>query len=176
MSAIHGIIASHEGLLLLKSTLGIGTTFKVFLPAPEISSDDLVVSEPTTILQTTGGTILLVEDELSLRTMGTTLLESMGFSILSAEHGRKALEIHYEHRTEIDVIMLDLIMPVMGGIEAYHELRKTDPEIPIIISSGYGVESVSELIDNDKNAAFVHKPYRPEELRDVMIRMMGQAA
>jgi len=68
---------------------------------------------------------------------------------------------------------MDLIMPVMGGIEAYHELRKINPSVPIIICSGYGVESVEDVIKNDPHAGFVHKPYKPDELRDVVVKMIG---
>jgi len=65
-------------------------------------------------------------------------------------------------------------MPVMGGIEAYHELRKINTIVPIIICSGYGVESVEEIIGNDPHAGFVHKPYKPEVLQDVLVRMMKE--
>ena len=116
---------------------------------------------------------MLVDDEQALRNVGAALLKSMGFTALTAQDGREALEIFSERGREIDVIMLDLIMPVMGGIDTYHELRKTDMTIPIVICSGYGVESVAHVINNDQHAGFVHKPYKPEELRDVIVSMMG---
>ncbi|HIJ80867.1 MAG TPA: response regulator [Desulfuromonadales bacterium] len=81
--------------------------------------------------------------------------------------------MYRERGSEIDVILMDLIMPVMGGIEAYHELRKINPSVPIIICSGYGVESVEDVIKNDPHAGFVHKPYKPDELRDVVVKMIG---
>jgi CheY-like chemotaxis protein len=175
MSAINSIITSHRGLLLLKSEPGLGTTFKVCFPVPdafEIFSD---VSDPLPQSVDASGTILLVDDEESLRNMGTLLLEALGFTAMTAQHGREAVDIYRELGSEIDVILMDLIMPEMGGIEAYHELRKIDLTIPIVISSGYGVESIADVIDNDTHAAFVHKPYHPNELRNVMIQMMSQA-
>jgi signal transduction histidine kinase/CheY-like chemotaxis protein len=173
MSAIHGIIKSHRGMLQLTSKPGVGTTFKVFFPVP-LSSDHSETASPASIPnEETNGTILLVEDEELLRVMGETLLEAMGFVSLTASNGSEALEIYRERGSEIDVILLDLIMPVLGGIETYHELRKISPAVPIIICSGYGVESVVDALENDPNAGFVHKPYKPEELRGLMVRMMG---
>jgi signal transduction histidine kinase/CheY-like chemotaxis protein len=172
MSAIKGIIKSHDGALQLSSTPGVGTIFKVYFPVPQASDyakTTLTVTGPN---EEASGTILMVEDEELLRVMGIELLEAMGFSALTAEDGNKALEIYREHGGEIDVILLDLVMPVMGGIEAYHELRKISATVPIIICSGYGVESVEYVITNDQYAGFVHKPYNPSELRGVLMRMM----
>jgi PAS domain S-box-containing protein len=174
MSAIRGIVTSHEGILELTSTEGVGTTFKVAFPVPGTAEQVDFVPAVSTSLYEGAGTILLVEDEQTLRTMGTALLEVMGFTTLSAEHGREALEIFRERSADIDIILLDLIMPVMGGDETYRELRKIAPTVSIVICSGYGVESVTDLIENDRHAGFVQKPYKPEQLRDVMIRIRGQ--
>lgn len=173
MSAIQGIIKSHEGMLFLSSSPGFGTTFKVLFPLSE-SFDDLVTAPAALIpFKKSGSTILLVDDEQALRNVGAALLKSMGFTVLTAQDGCEACEIFCERGRKIDVIMLDLIMPVMGGIDTYHELRKTDTTIPIVICSGYGVESVAHVIDNDQYAGFVHKPYKPDELRNVIVRLMG---
>jgi CheY-like chemotaxis protein len=173
MSAIHGIIKSHDGALQLTSTPGVGTTFKVFFPVPKATDNAEVTLNTTVQIEEAGGTILLVEDEELLLIMGKELLDAMGFSAMTALNGSEALEIYRERGREIDVILMDLIMPVMGGIEAYHELRKLNPTVPIIICSGYGVESVENVIGNDPHAGFVHKPYKPDELRDMLARMMG---
>jgi CheY-like chemotaxis protein len=171
MSAIHGIIKSHNGILQLTSRPGVGTTFKVYFPVPDASEyEDSAFSAPD-LFETADGTILLVEDEKTLRTMGSTLLETMGFSVLTAQHGCEALDICREHLNEIDVILLDLIMPVMGGLETYRALRSIAPALPIIICSGYGVELVDDVIKNDRHAGFMHKPYKPEELRRVIMEM-----
>lgn len=169
MSAIQGIVTSHDGILLLNSVPGVGTTFKVFFPL----HDALEETEPTgnaALLpaEKLDGTILLVEDELALRELGSALLEAMGFTVLTAQHGRDALEIYRDSGSRIDVILLDLIMPVMGGVETYNELRTISPDIFIIICSGYGGESVEDIIHSDRNAEFVHKPYKPEQLRLVI--------
>ncbi len=173
MSAILGIVKSHEGCLQLTSTPGIGSTFKVFFTIPKISDHAKTISVTEPLTEKTVGSILLVEDEEVIRIMGEELLKAMGFSAMTALNGSEALEIYRERSNEINVILLDLMMPVMGGIEAYHELRKINQTIPIIICSGYGLESVEAVIKNDPHAGFVHKPYQPGDLRDVLVRTMG---
>jgi PAS domain S-box-containing protein len=174
MSAICGIVTSHEGLLQLTSTPGVGTTFKVCFPLPEASEFPEVTSASSIPYEKSVGTILLVEDEQTLRVIGTAVLETFGHSVITAQHGLEALEIFQSQGSKIDVILLDLLMPVMGGIETYHELRRIAPTLPIIICSGYDTESVNDVIGNDLHAGFVHKPYKPDELRNMMIRMMDQ--
>jgi len=171
MSAIRGIVTSHRGMLHLTSTPGVGTTFKVCFPASEpCTSAETALPSPVHS-EKKGGTILLVDDEQNLRNLGTALLEAMGYSAVTAQHGREALEIYRERPGGIDMVLLDLIMPVMGGIETYIELRKVAPSLPIIICSGYGIETVADLIVNDFHAGFVHKPFRPEQLREMMTKM-----
>jgi PAS domain S-box-containing protein len=171
MSAIRGIVKAHDGILHLTSTPGVGTSFKVCFPVPEISDDATPVSAVSTPSGKVGGTVLLVDDEQIIRDMAEMLLEALGFSAVTASNGSEAVKMYRERDSEIDVVLLDLIMPVMGGVEAYHNLRTINPVLPIIICSGYGVESLSGAIDNDDHAGFVHKPYKPDELRDVIMRM-----
>jgi PAS domain S-box-containing protein len=171
MSAISGIVKSHDAALKLTSTPGVGTTFRVYFHATE--ADDEVENAPAESTQSkqAGGTILLVDDEQMLLNMGEVLLGMLGFSVITAENGREAVEIYRERGAEIDVILLDLIMPVMGGIEAYHELRKISSAIPIVICSGYSIESVIGTIADDEHAGFMNKPYKPDSLRDVILKM-----
>ncbi len=173
MSAIQGIVASHDGILHLTSAPGAGTTFKICFPVPSAFDNRETISATVPLTDMACGTILLVDDEQTLRDMGTALLDAMGFTALTAQHGTEALEIYRERGSEIDVVLLDLIMPVMGGIETYHELRKIDQNLPIIICSGYSVESVENIIETDQHACFVHKPYKPDQLRISMMQMKG---
>jgi CheY-like chemotaxis protein len=171
MSAIRGIVKAHDGTLHLTSTPGVGTSFKVCFPVPE-KSDDAAPPLTTTASPEKGdGIILLVDDEQIIRDMAEMLLETLGFSVLTASNGSESVEIYRERSHEIDLVLLDLIMPVMGGVEAYKKLRTINQTLPIIICSGYGVESLSGAIDNDEHAGFVHKPYKPSELRTVIMRM-----
>jgi PAS domain S-box-containing protein len=173
MSAIRGIVTSHEATLHLTSTPGSGTTFMVCFPIPGHSDFMDATSITTQFPEKMNGTILLVDDEQELRNIGTSLLKNMGFAVLTASNGQEALEIFKECEVEIDVVMLDLIMPVMGGVETYNNLRTIKPTLPIIICSGYGAEAVEDVINNDTHACFVHKPYNPEQLRKAMDTFHG---
>ena len=175
MSAILGIVKAHNGSLHLTSTPGAGTTFKVYFPLT--TEQGPVETEPRTdLIETVLSkiTILLVDDEESLRNMESALLEVLGFETISAANGCEALEIYKARGSEIDLVLLDLIMPEMGGVEAYHELRKIDKTVPIVICSGYGVESVSDVIAADPKSGFLHKPYNPIELRRVLKEKIGR--
>jgi PAS domain S-box-containing protein len=172
MSAIHGIVTAHGAHLQMSSRLNVGTTFKVLFPVPSAPYTVEAASTPAVTSEKVGGTILLVDDEQVLRDMGSDLLEAIGFATLTAENGKKAVEIYRERSGEIDVVLLDLTMPEMGGIETYHELRKINPTVPIIFCSGYGMDSVEDVITDDPHAGFVQKPYNPAELRSALTGMM----
>ncbi|MFZ4857527.1 MAG: response regulator [Desulfuromonadaceae bacterium] len=172
MSAIHGIVTAHGALLQMTSKPDAGTTFKVFFPVPTTPDTAETTSATAVTSEKEVGTVLLVDDEQALRNMGTDLLEAMGFTILTAENGHKAVAIYRECGCEIGVVLLDLAMPEMGGIETYHELRKINPLLPVIICSGYNLESVEAVIRDDPHACFVQKPYNPVELRCALTGMM----
>ena len=173
MSAIHGIVTGHGAFLQMTSKPEAGTTFKVFFPVPAAPDYTETASIPAVSSEKAGGTILLVDDEQVLRDMGTDLLVAIGFAAVTAENGRKAVEIYRERGTEIDAVLLDLTMPEMGGIETYHELRKISQTLPVIICSGYSMESVEDVITLDQHACFVQKPYNPVELRSALMGMIG---
>jgi len=174
MSAVLGIIRAHSGAVQLFSTTGTGTTFKVYLPLPGTADvAETATFAGTAVTDKKSCTILLVDDEESLLTVGAALLEAMGFSVVTAANGSEALEVYRMQKGGIDLVMMDLVMPGMGGVEAYRELRKIDSVIPIMICSGYGAESVADVIEDDERACFLHKPYKPAELRRELNRMVG---
>ena len=173
MSAILGIIKSHAGALQLSSTPGVGTNFKVYFPlsAPSAAVEKAPLPAAAAAAKA-NGTILLADDEDAVRSIGAALLKALGFSVITASNGREALEIHNKRGKAIDLALLDLIMPEMSGLEAYRELRKITATLPVVICSGYSIDNVSEVINNDEHAGFVHKPYKPGELRDVLIKLL----
>jgi CheY-like chemotaxis protein len=173
MSAIHGIVTAHGALLHMTSRPNVGTTFKVFFPMPTAPDQTASTSPSADPSEKAEGTVLLVDDERVLRDMGTALLEAMGFTAVTAENGNRAIEIYRARGGEIDVILLDLTMPELDGIETYHQLRTINPTLPVIICSGYSVESVEDVITHDPHACFVQKPYNPAELRSALMGMLG---
>ena len=176
MSAVLGIIKSHDGVLQLTSAPGAGTCFKVYFPLSGLP--EIIETVPATALVSSTkaafGTVLLVDDEESLRVVGSELLNAMGFSAMTATNGREALEVYGEMGSRIDLILLDLLMPEMGGIDAYLRLRKISSTIPIVICNGYAVGDILESMEDDENVAVIQKPYNPNQLRDTLMKLLAK--
>jgi PAS domain S-box-containing protein len=170
MSAVLGIINSHGGVLQLFSKPGHGTTFKVYLPSPTgdtAGEEDQTQSTPLVPWQGNGA-VLLVEDEDQVRFLAKSLLEMFGFTVLEAVNGKEALELYQKNAAEIRLVLTDIGMPVMDGYALIPALKKLDPELPIIISSGFGDTEVSSRIGSDNIAGLISKPYNPSQLREVL--------
>jgi len=180
MSAVIGIVRSHNGAIQVSSKAGEGTTFKVYFPlSPEADSAQITEPQLNTSVDINSGnsissTVLLVDDEEELRMIGTNMLQTMGFSVITACDGREALDMVSDKRLTIDLVFMDLTMPEMDGIKAYVELRKIT-SIPIVLCSGYGSDEISSYINDDMHADFVSKPYRPDQVRDILIRLLGNS-
>ena len=173
MSAVLGIIKSHDGSLQLISSPGVGTTFKVYLPLTQ--NAESAGATPTTgfvLSSKANGTILLVDDEDAMILIGSALLKAMGFSVISASNGREALKIYSDRNGEIDAVLLDLLMPEMGGIETYHELRKISPSLPIVICTGCNIEELLAEFDKDEKVALIQKPYNPVRLQQTLMQLI----
>ena len=175
MSAVLGIINSHGGALQLHSQLGQGTTFKVYLPVQKSDSarDENISASVPSAPWRGNGTILLVEDEDQVRLITKALLKNFGFSVLEAVNGKEALELYQKNATDITLVMTDMGMPIMDGYELFSELKKLNPELPIIVSSGYGDSEVGSRIGIDNIAGLISKPYGPDQLREVLKRVVG---
>lgn len=169
MSAVLGILKAHNGALQLFSQLGEGSTFKAYLP---VQSDATVVEEsPQEVVPAVwrgSGTILLVEDEEQITLIAKTMLQALGFAVIGAANGREALELYRENVADISLVVTDIGMPVMDGYELFRELKKLNPELPIVISSGFGDSVVTSRLPREEIAGLVSKPYNFEQLREVL--------
>jgi PAS domain S-box-containing protein len=168
MSAVLGVITSHKGALQLSSQPGQGTTFKVYLPV-QTGEKGLEPLQRTIPSEWRGsGTILLVEDEPQLTAVGKTLLETLGFSVIEASNGIEAIEKYRKYAAEITLVVTDIGMPLMGGYELIAELKKLDPALPVIVSSGFGDKAVTSKLSPEDVAGLISKPYRLDQLREVL--------
>ena len=169
MSAVLGIIAAHRGALQLVSQPGHGTAFTMYLPV-EINgpTGDEFSDETDSALWQGSGTILLVEDEDQVKFVAKSMLEEFGFTVIEASNGREALDVFQKNASEIRLVMTDIGMPVMNGYTLFRELKILKPELPIIISSGFGDTVVTTRIPSEEIAGLVSKPYRFDQLRDVL--------
>ncbi|MDS4030168.1 MAG: response regulator [Candidatus Contendobacter sp.] len=168
LSAVLGIVRGHQGALKVHSERSKGTTFKVLFPA--ILQDRPVLSQPSEAKPPWkgAGTILLVDDEESVRTMGNRMLERNGFRVLTAADGREALEIYRARRDEIALVLLDLTMPDLDGEETFHELRRIDPNVRVVMSSGYTESEIIPRFAGQPLAGFLQKPYSTTALMDCL--------
>jgi PAS domain S-box-containing protein len=170
LASAYGIIKNHGGIINADSILNKGTTFNVFLPA---SDKNIVKTKPLNQKTLKGvGTVLLVDDEEMIIDVGSQILENLGYSVLSARSGTDAIEVYRVHQDEIILVILDMIMPDLGGGETYDRLRKINPEIKILLSSGYSIDGqASEIMDRGCNG-FIQKPFNIKQLsrkiRDVI--------
>jgi CheY-like chemotaxis protein len=169
MSAMLGIITAHQGAVQLASQPGQGTTVKVYLPAQEDEAEKVALIQPIVPVPWQGsGTILLAEDEEQLLQLVTFMLRHLGFTVIPAKNGKEALELYRQHAAEITLVMTDIGMPFMDGYELFHELKKEQLKLPIIISSGFGDAAITARLPREEIVGFVSKPYRFDQLRDVV--------
>ncbi len=172
LSVVYGIAQAHQGFINVESELGHGTTFRLYFPIPNISKtpDDSPQAEPFEI----GGTetILLVEDEELLLEMMRVLLESKGYKVFVAHDGAEAIEMYKKHMQEIALVLTDMGLPMMTGIEEYEKLKEIDPGVKVILVSGFfEPEEKFELLKAGAKG-FLQKPYMSDEvlraLREVL--------
>ncbi len=167
LSAILGIIKSHYGALQFISRVGVGTTFKIYFPISVRTDSDELSQDFIAVQGMSSGTVLLVDDEEGVRTVMGGLLTSKGFTVLTAQDGREALEMFQENADSINYVVLDLVMPELGGLETYYGLRRLSTTLPIVICSGYNLDELSEKIAQDCFAGVLQKPYNPSQLIDI---------
>jgi two-component system, cell cycle sensor histidine kinase and response regulator CckA len=164
LPAVHGIIRGHKGGIKIISEPGKGTIFRVMLPAVTYQAEQTPITKKKEEVFAGSGTILLVDDEESIRSLGRVMLERMGFSVYSAADGREAVDIFRKNRDRIICVLLDLTMPNMGGEETFRELRIIRSDIPIIISSGYNEDEVKSRFTGMNLSGFIQKPYHMNAL------------
>ena len=162
LSAVFGAVKQHRGAITVYSKEKTGTSFHVTLP---LTNKQMKTAEKIPLKQLHGsGTILIIDDEEMMRTTGRMILSNLGYTVLVAEDGVHGIEIFKEQQQQIDLVLLDMIMPKMSGVECFQLLRKLNPTIPIIISSGFSQEDeLLELKEQGLNG-FLHKPYQSSDL------------
>ncbi len=166
LAAVLGIVRSHNGRIAVTSAEEAGTSFRVYFPITQnkLAHKKLLKSD-IPLLNEHRSTILVVDDEETVREVAGEMLKSMGYKVIGAVDGEEALETYERNHTEICAILLDLTMPRMDGSEVIKELRKIDKKVSIIISSGYSEADVSSLLAKDKNTTFLQKPYDRQALQ-----------
>ena len=160
LATVYGIIKGHKGMINVYSEPGHGTTFTIYLPASEKEA----VKEKTATGTIARGveTILLVDDEQMVLEVSKSLLEYMGYRVYAAGSGQEAIAVYMEKRNEIDLVILDMILPEMSGGATFDRLREIDPEIRVLLCSGYSIEGEAQQIMDRGCNGFIQKPFQPK--------------
>ena len=167
MAAVLGIVRGHKGAVKVYSEPGKGSTFKILLPASGKPAE--IFNHDTRNDQWKGaGTVLLVDDEETVRGIGAEMLKELGFNVVTANDGREAIEA-YKAKEVISFVILDLTMPHMDGEHCFRELRTLNPKVKVIMSSGFSELEVTQKFVGKGLAGFIQKPYKLSTLRDGII-------
>jgi two-component system cell cycle sensor histidine kinase/response regulator CckA len=175
MSAVLGIVSGHKGALKMSSEVNKGTTFTILFLANEPSDYRFGarMNEETGEKAWRGsGTVLIVDDEETVRSVGKQMLDCMGFSVLTAPDGREALKVFREHPDDIVCVLLDLTMPHMDGVQAFRSMRRLYPEVKVILCSGYNEQDATERFAGKGLAGFIQKPYDMAVLREKLMEVL----
>jgi len=167
LAMVHGIVKHHGGYIRCYSEPGEGTTFKIWFPAL-ISDDD---KEETTVRAIPRGgseTILVVDDEEAIRDLGSRILTRAGYKVITASNGKEALEVYQARSEEIALVILDLIMPEIGGRQCLEALLKLNSSIKVVIASGYSAHGPTKDALAAGAKGFVNKPYGSRQVLDVV--------
>ncbi|MBK6922681.1 MAG: response regulator [Deltaproteobacteria bacterium] len=161
LAAVLGIVRSHRGAIRVYSSPGRGTTFKVFFPATNAKP---ARRERSSVEFKGSGLVLVVDDDASVRGAMRRMLTHFGFTVLEAENGREGVDVFRNRASEIAMILLDMTMPVMGGEEAFRELRAIRPDVPVILTSGYNEIEATRRFTAKGLTGFLQKPFTPSEM------------
>jgi two-component system cell cycle sensor histidine kinase/response regulator CckA len=162
LASVYGIIKAHRGYIDVESREGEGSTFDLYLPGSEIKGKDIPEGAGHIVIG--NETILLVDDEPMILQVGCAVLQKLGYTVFKAEGGREALEVYKEKGDSIDLVILDMLMPDMGGSETYDRLKDINPTVKVLLSSGYSVDGQATEILNRGCDAFIQKPFSIREL------------
>jgi two-component system cell cycle sensor histidine kinase/response regulator CckA len=157
LASVYGIVRGHGGAIDVQSMPGEGSSFHIYLPASlrKVEEKAVTAQEPLRGKET----ILLVDDEETLTSVGKEILELLGYRVLVAGNGQEAVELYGGHSSEIALVILDMIMPTLGGEEVLELLKTVNPDVKVILSSGYSLNSQAQRIMEQGCRAFIQKPF-----------------
>jgi CheY-like chemotaxis protein len=171
LSSVYGTVKSHNGTIELQSRVDAGSTFMLYLPvtdAPVPKTDPAPAVEDRPVV----GRVLLVDDDQSVRELIRDMLEELGYTVACCVDGLDAVDYFKKHHEEIDIVLLDMLMPRMGGHDCFVELRRIAPDIKVVISTGYSLEGDPTKMLKEGAVAFLQKPYSIDDLDNLLQGIM----
>lgn len=169
LAAVHGTVAEHHGAILVESEVGEGTSFVLVFPV--VRAEGEAPAFPVCEVVSGAGHVLLVDDDRNVREAGAAMLETLGYRVTCVESGSDALAVFAVQWHEIDVVLLDVVMPGMSGEECLQKMRSLHPEVKVVLCSGFVSDTdVAQLLKDGGLQGFLAKPYRIGELSQALVR------
>lgn len=166
LASVYGSVKQHRGAIHLYSEVGKGSCFRIFLPMVPMEVE--VVPRPVPLESEHTGRILLVDDEDLVARWGARVLSGMGYHVDVCHDGREAVEFYTQNHASIDLVVLDIIMPRMGGSDVFRALRAINPDVKVIVSSGFSLEGEAQKLLDEGAKGFLQKPFQASELGDLI--------
>jgi CheY-like chemotaxis protein len=165
LASVYGVIKNHGGYINVYSEIDQGTTFTIYLPASRKKiQKEIEKTAPAVAMGT--GTILLIDDEEMIIKVGEELLQELGYEVLTARSGQEAIEVYQKNAGQIDLVIMDMIMPGMGGGETFDRLKRINRDIKVLLSSGYSINGQASKILERGCDGFIQKPFNLIQLSD----------
>jgi CheY-like chemotaxis protein len=174
LAMVYGIVKNHEGYILCYSEVSTGTTFKIYLPAMEQCGQRQIPDEMEEFFKGGDETILLVDDEEYIRELGVELLTDAGYKVLTATDGEEGLELYRKEQENVDLVILDLVIPGMGGKKCYEEILKVNPNAKILVVSGYSANGPGKEAMEAGVKGFVGKPFDVSHLLETIREILDE--
>jgi len=168
LAAVHGIIRGHRGALKIYSEPRRGTTFKLLFPCAQGQAEQFIKEVDSDMSSLPGGLALVADDEDSVRAVAASMLEAMRYTVVQAVDGRQAIERFKERPEEFALVIIDMTMPHLGGVEVFRELRRIRPDLKVILMSGYNEEDATSVFAGKGLTGFLQKPF---SLKDMQARV-----
>ncbi|MDJ0783566.1 MAG: response regulator [Desulfosarcinaceae bacterium] len=175
LASAYGIIKGHGGYIDVSSTPGKGTAFTLYLPAVD-AVDTKTKAAKKQLLHHGEGTILLVDDEDVVLNVGHQMLDKLGYTVLPARSGGDALQLFAQHKSSLDLVILDMVMPDMNGGDVFDKLHDMQPDVPILLASGYSLEGKAEEILERGCRGFIQKPFSITTLGETVSAILQDPA
>ncbi len=172
LASVYGIIKNHGGFINVYSEKGHGTTFNIYLPASE--KEVIEDKKPSVDILEGSETVLLVDDEDMIIEIAGELFKELGYKVLIARGGKEAIEIYEKNKERIDIVILDMIMPDMSGSVTYDRIKEIDPDIKVLLSSGYSINGQATEILNRGCNGFIQKPFKVKELSQKLREILDE--
>jgi CheY-like chemotaxis protein len=170
LSAVVGIVKGHGGAIHVETEPGKGTTFRLLFPPTEAMAAAPVVKSKVPLRGS--GTILVADDEDSVRNLAVLILKVLGFQTIEAKDGQEAVDMVQRHRQEIQAAIIDLTMPRLDGRQAVAEIRRLMPDLPVVIASGYTSAEIHPLFGDDPLVKFLQKPFTKGDVTERLAEVL----